>query len=204
MALSTRTLIVLGSLLAAMTLASGVLLVLQPAPVAPLTHIRLLSTDRAVDPADQLFATTSPVQHGRWQAITISYSGAAYGSGSTVAQQHEYLGLRGLGHHFVIGNGTASPDGEIEVGFRWQHQLPSGLPVSQAAGDQQSIIQICLIGDGRKAPPTDSQLRELLWLVRNLQLRTGIPSSKVGLIDAGPFAVGPYFPELVLRQQLFR
>jgi hypothetical protein len=108
--------------MAAMTVASAILLVLQPAPVTPASHLHLLSTERAYDPAGALFETLVPVLPGRWDTIAVSFSGHRFGSAQTVGMQHEGMGLGGLGHHFVIGNGTGSADGRIDVGFRWQHQ----------------------------------------------------------------------------------
>ncbi|MCC7145212.1 MAG: hypothetical protein IT443_02065 [Phycisphaeraceae bacterium] len=200
---SRRTLIVLGSLLAAMTIASALLLILQPAPAVPFSHIRLLSTDRATSPVEQLFQTINPVQSGRWKSVTVRLSGNTYGSAQTVTSQHELLGLRGLGYHFVMGNGSASPDGQIEVGFRWQHQMESAMPLGTPA-DSPDHIQICLIGSARDGGSTPRQVQELVWLLRNLQLRLGISADKISFVQVGPFAVGAAFPEMLIRQQLFQ
>jgi hypothetical protein len=37
-------------------------------------------------------------------------------------KQHKARGWDGLGYHFVIGNGSDTADGEIEVGHRWKIQ----------------------------------------------------------------------------------
>jgi hypothetical protein len=200
-----RTLVVLGSLMAAMTLASAVLLALQPAPIMPVSHLHLLSTERAYDPADALFETLVPVLPGRWERIAVSFSGHRFGSSQTVGMQHEGLGLGGLGHHFVIGNGTGSADGRIDVGFRWQHQQSGRVPwhVQPRPGSAEArTLYVCVIGDGRESGPTRNQLRELTWLVRLLQARLEIASEQVELVDLGPYTVGPRFPVIELRQQL--
>lgn len=197
----------LGSLVAAMTLASGVLLMLQPEPVIPVSHLRLLSTERTYDPADALFETLVPVMPSRWEAIAVSFSGHRFGSAQTVGLQHEGMGLGGLGFHFVLGNGTGSADGLIDVGFRWQHQQAGHTPwaVQPRPGSAAArTVQICVVGDGRAAEPTHRQLRELVWLVRELQTRLNIPAENVRLIDLGPYSVGSHFPALDFRQQLLR
>lgn len=188
-----------------MTLASGVLLMLQPAPISPASHVRLLSTERTYDPADALFQTLVPVMSSRWEAIAISFSGHPFGSSQTVGLQHEGMGLGGLGHHFVVGNGTGSGDGLIDVGFRWQHQQAARTPwrvQPQPGSAAARTIQICLIGNGRDSGPTRDQVRELIWLVRELQNRLRIPGENVELLDLGPYTVGARFPVLEFRQQL--
>lgn len=202
MAPSHRTLIVLCSLIAAMTLVSGTLLLLHPAPIPPLTHIHLLSTDDDLDPAEILFSTTRPAEATGWRGVSISYSGHSYGSIQTISQQHDAMGLGGVAHHFVIGNGTGSGDGQIDVGFRWRHQEPSGLTMLQPGRDPL-LIDICLIGDG-KAPPTAAQVRELVWLIRQLQSHLGIPTSQVVMASEQPTTLAGGFPEAAFRDQLYQ
>lgn len=197
--------VVLGSLMAAMTLASAILLTLQPAPVTPVSHLHLLSTERAYDPAGALFKTLVPVAAGRWEAVAVSFSGHRFGSAQTVGMQNEGMGLGGLGHHFVIGNGTGSADGRIDVGFRWQHQQAGRVPwhsQPREGSPAARTIHICLVGDAREAGPTRNQVRELVWLLRLLQERLQIPAERIELLDLGPYTVGPRFPVIELRQQL--
>ena len=52
-------------------------------------------------------------------------------------------GILQVFYHFVIGNGTDSQDGEIEVGWRWRRQIEV-----ERSGD----IQICLVGDFNRQP----------------------------------------------------
>lgn len=191
--------------MAAMTAASAVLLMLQPAPVTPVSHLHLLSTERAYDPADALFQTLVPVLPGRWESIVVSFSGHRFGSAQTVGMQHEGMGLGGLGYHFVIGNGTGSADGRIDVGFRWQHQQAGRVPwhsQPRTGTSAARAVHVCLVGDGRTTGPTRNQVRELAWVLRLLQARLEIPAEKVELLDLGPYTVGPRFPVIELRQQL--
>ena len=62
----------------------------------------------------------------------IHQSGSAYGKPSTIEAEHVAQNLRGLGHHFVIGNGSGMDDGEVHVGYRWLDQLPG----AHAAGTE--------------------------------------------------------------------
>jgi hypothetical protein len=51
----------------------------------------------------------------------------------------------GLAYHFVIGNGTSSGNGEIEVGNRWRRQINGGHVHSDYLNNIS--LGICLVGD---------------------------------------------------------
>lgn len=200
-----RTLLVLATLIAAMTLASGVLLVLEPQPLAPGSQIVLSSIDGTIDPERVLFNTPALADRHAWSAIVIQQSGGAEGSAAKLSQLHEKLGLGGLGYHFVIGNGQGMPDGQIEAGFRWTRQIRGAFNsgVNNPALDRRTI-GVCLIGDGRHQPPTESQIRELVWLVRKLQAKFDIPADRV-MLQTRPEqggVVSRLFPVADFRQQL--
>ncbi len=117
-----------------------------------------------------------------WQAIVIHH--AAFQSGDALAIHKVHLGngWDGLGYHFVIGNGTQSGDGEIEVGFRWRDQL-KGAHARAAPGDDNRwnlhSIGICLVGDFTTAPPSQRQMDALVRLVRALMAEYHIPARDV-------------------------
>ncbi|MFQ5589758.1 MAG: peptidoglycan-binding protein, partial [Phycisphaerae bacterium] len=52
----------------------------------------------------------------RWTTIVIHHSATETGGASLFDRFHRKRGWDGLGYHFVIGNGTDTPDGLIEVG----------------------------------------------------------------------------------------
>ena len=201
-----RTLLVLASLIAAMTVTAGVLILLEPGPVAPVTGISLTSIDRAGQARDTLFATSPAPQPGRWGAIVIHHSDSDSGSAKSIGQFHEKIGIKGgLGYHFVIGNGKGAPDGQVEVGYRWRHQL-SGVHASGADGKwyNENAIAFCIVGECNKEEPTAAQMRELYWLVQQLQARFHLPASRVFLHSdiAQTSSPGKLFPIANFRQQL--
>jgi len=193
-----RTLIVLGSLVMGMTLTSGLLLVLEPGPVAPLTGVSLQSIDRGTQSsgAGQLFDHPDPSRD--WRGIIVHASGSEEGSARTLDQLHKELGRSGLGYHFVINNGSFREDGLIELGPRWRQQMPGAYvsgPRSQPVNDR--FIGVSLIGDDQQQDfPSQEQMQELLWLVKRLQQRYDIPSQAV-IVDTGPT-----FPHTRFRKQL--
>ena len=199
-----RTLTVLASLIGGMTLAGGLLLVLEPGPVAPLSHITLYSTDQthAAEPEDRLFALDA--QARPWRGIVIHDTGSLHGSARSLNRVHQQANGTGLGYHFVINNGTGEEDGLIEVGFRWEKQYAG----AYVAGDQaepwnHGYIGVALVGNADDRPLTRKQLRELVWLVQQLQARFDIPRSEVyAALGASNERLAAHFPHAWFRRQL--
>ena len=77
----------------------------------------------------------------------------------------------GLAYHFVIGNGTSSRDGQIEIGDRWRRQINGG----HVHSDYMNNIGlgICLVGDFNRDQPTRAQLEACEELIRYLRERCG-------------------------------
>lgn len=201
-----RTILVLGSLVAAMTVASSILLVLEPTPTQPGQSQLLSSIDASMPAESMLFKTEVAASRDRWQAIVIHHSGSLSGSAQAMNRDHMQSGLSGLGYHFVIHNGRGGPDGEIFLGYRWQYQV-EGAHTAGEDGDwyNKNAIGICLIGDPDRHAPTDAQIRELLWLVQALQRQYDIPSREVYVVGSDadqPANPGRFFPIADLRQQL--
>jgi hypothetical protein len=197
-----RTTLVLVVLVAAMTLASGILLVLEPRPVGAGDPIVLSVLDRPAGGAS-LFDTTPAPRPNAWTTIIIQNSGAPAGSADTLGKTHEKIGLGGLGYHFVIGNGSGAPDGQIVAGFRWTRQVRGAFPGGALDPPGRRTLSICLIGDGNH-PPTDAQLRQLVWLVRQLQGRFHIPADHILTPRLDPrTGRGIAFPTAAFRQQLY-
>jgi len=114
-----------------------------------------------------------------WRHIVIHHSASATGSAAIFDREHrEQRGWDGVGYHFVIGNGSASGDGQVEPTYRWRQQLQgahAGVPEYNLHG-----IGICLVGDfERGGPPSPRQMASLRALVRFLQVKTGVPTCEV-------------------------
>lgn len=205
--ISTRAKVVWAALLGAMTTTGGALYALQGGPSPRLDGVSLLPLVAAAGPSsiEKVFRTAEPLKTGGWQAIVIHHSGSVVGSPAMIADQHRAMGLDGLGHHFVVGNGRGMQDGEISVGYRWINQLP-GAHVAGAEGDwyNRHSIGICLVGDGQRRGFTDLQMGRLVELVASLCRELQIPIDRVYLhSDLTQIAdPGPLFPEAAFRQRL--
>jgi hypothetical protein len=111
------------------------------------------------------------------------------------------------GYHFVLGNGSLSGEGEIEVGSRWRKQK-HGAHARGACGEQcynQHGIGICLVGDFEElGPPSRLQMDALVRLCKWLMATYDIPADKViGHEHCKPTKCpGRHFPWAELRRRL--
>jgi N-acetylmuramoyl-L-alanine amidase len=105
-----------------------------------------------------------------WRTITIHHSGTKQGSARLFDRDHTRRRMGGLFYHFVIGNGTYTPDGAIEVGWRWKEQVKANRPED---------IQICLVGNFDNQALSDAQMDSTVKLVHVLRKQYGIPLSAI-------------------------
>jgi N-acetyl-anhydromuramyl-L-alanine amidase AmpD len=179
----------------------------KPAPRVDGLSLPPLAAPAGTSDVEAIFNTRTPVSQTQWTGIVIHHSGSPYGTAATIAREHEAMNFKGLGHHFVIGNGNGMEDGELHVGYRWLDQLP-GAHAAGPRGDEHNLhsISICLVGDGDRAPFTPAQLRRLSQLVTALQREFKIPPGHVLLHRdiAQTRDPGAFFPEADLRRSIAR
>jgi hypothetical protein len=115
----------------------------------------------------------APVQRARWKFVIVHNSGTRQGSARVFDYYHRHVRRmrNGLAYHFVIGNGTSTRNGQIEIGDRWVHQIRGG----HVHSDYMNTIGlgICLVGDFNRDQPTRAQLEACEELIRYLQERCG-------------------------------
>lgn len=200
-ATSARAKVVWVSFLAAMTLVGGLLLVLDGRPVPRIDGLSLsplAATGWSRGPAaDPVHITRRPLDHQRWQAIVIHHSGSTVGTPASIEAEHQSRNLKGLGHHFIIGNGNGMEDGQVHVGYRWLDQLP-GAHAAGPYGNAYNLhaISICLVGDGNRRPFTAMQLQQLSTLIEKLRAEFSISDDRIVLHSdiAGVEDPGRLFP----------
>jgi N-acetylmuramoyl-L-alanine amidase len=115
----------------------------------------------------------APVTQGRWQFIVVHNSGTRQGNASVFDYYHRHVRRmqNGLAYHFVIGNGTSTGNGQIEVGDRWRRQINGGHVHSDYLNN--IALGICLVGDFNRDQPTRAQLDSCEELIRYLRQRCG-------------------------------
>jgi N-acetyl-anhydromuramyl-L-alanine amidase AmpD len=143
----------------------------------------------------------------KWKAIVIHHSATETGNAAMFDKEHEERGWEGVGYDFVIGNGTDSRDGQVEVTFRWRQQKTGAHCKTPNNWANEEAVGICLVGDFSKRQPTRRQMRSLEELVEFLQKRYGIRKSRVYGHKHTPGArptdcPGRYFPMGRLKSAL--
>ncbi|MFI5380694.1 MAG: peptidoglycan recognition family protein [Tepidisphaerales bacterium] len=112
-----------------------------------------------------------------WKYVVVHHSDTKVGGAVSFDNGHRARGWECLGYDFVIGNGTYTRDGEIEVGQRWVRQM-----VGAHAGVEEFNkygIGICLVGDFQNTRPSAAQLKSLAYLTGYLQRTYHIPANRV-------------------------
>ncbi len=142
----------------------------QPLPMPPVPR-----AGRADVPSDWLPVAPS----NGWKYIIVHHSATPAGSAAKFDRDHRAKGWDELGYHFVIGNGTLSGDGQVEVGSRWSKQK-HGAHAKTADGRYNDFgIGICLVGNFELERPTPAQTASLAKLVGYLMNACNIPADQV-------------------------
>ena len=124
------------------------------------------------------------VARGRWRYIVVHNSGTKQGNAKAFDYYHRRVRKmqNGLAYHFVIGNGSSSGDGEVEIGGRWVRQINGGHVHSDYLNN--IALGICLVGDFNRTVPTRSELESLEELIRYLRNRVGKIDGKPSIVKA--------------------
>lgn len=126
----------------------------------------------------QIYCKTTDIARG-WKYIVIHHSATKAGSAAAFHRHHTEQGYGGLCYHFVIGNGSGTPDGMIEEGFRWKEQM-AGTHVDINSWYHNIFgIGICLVGNLEKNPPTHAQVEALSGLLKELTEKYDIPKDNI-------------------------
>jgi hypothetical protein len=122
------------------------------------------------------------VARNRWKYIIVHNSGTRQGNARIFDYYHRYVRRmpNGLAYQFVIGNGTSSGNGQIEIGNRWVRQLNGG----HVHSDYLNYISIgiCLVGDFNRDLPTKAEYEALDELIRYLRRRVGKVDGRYSIV----------------------
>ena len=136
----------------------------------------------------------------RWTDIIIHHSGTDVGGAARFDKFHRSgRGWDELGYHFVIGNGTDTPDGLVEVGSRWQKQKHGAHCKTESNYFNLHGIGICLVGDFQNHPPSSAQLSSLEKLIQFLLREAHIDRARIrthGSVTGNTACPGYRFPSL--------
>jgi LysM repeat protein len=170
-----------------------------PTPLpSPLPQLTFLSPARA--------QIDSARDHMReWEYIVVHHSGTSGGNATIFDAYHKERGMEnGMAYHFVIGNGSDSGNGQIEVGNRWRRQIQGGHLASDSLNE--IAIGICLVGDFTHHQPSPRQIEALTELVQHLREISPSPRLKFRLhreINTKPTECpGKLFPSSKIHEVL--
>ena len=124
-----------------------------------------------------------------WQYIVIHHSATHTGGAERFDDEHRDKGWDELGYHFVVGNGSDTPDGAVEVGSRWSKQKHGAHAKTADNRFNELGIGVCLVGNFDDESPSRRQMHALTVLVGHLMAEYNIPASRViGHGDTKPTA----------------
>jgi hypothetical protein len=152
----------------------------KPAPVKPAPKVVAQAPKPAPQPAFVVPAEWSPkARPNGWKWIVIHHSATPGGGAKAFDRMHKAKGWDELGYHFVIGNGTDTSDGLVEIGPRWTKQK-WGAHAKTADNKYNNYgIGICLVGNFDNERPTKAQVQSVSRLVAFLMKTYNVPAERV-------------------------
>jgi len=195
------------ALIASMTVAGGLLVAFNRKPALGSDGLAILPLMATGVPnsIEVILNTRNEITKSRWASIVIHATGAPAATQASLDSNARSMGLRGVGYHFVIGNGNGMGDGELFVTDRWLNQK-NGAHVSGRRGDElnKQAIGICLVGDGDHQKFTDAQLTRLVQVLDTLKRELEIPTDRIYLHSdvAAVSSPGKLFPAVEVRKML--
>lgn len=155
-----------------------------PAPAPVKVAPKVVTPKVAVKPAPEL-ATPIPAEWAvrtrpnDWKWIVIHHSATPSGGAKAFDKMHKAKGWDELGYHFVVGNGTDTSDGQVEVGPRWPKQKWGAHAKTPDNRFNKFGIGICMVGNFDNERPTKAQMESLSRLVAYLMKTYKIPADRV-------------------------
>jgi len=116
-----------------------------------------------------------------WEYIVIHHSATPTGGAAAFDRMHRQKGWDELGYHFVIGNGSDTRDGQVEVGSRWPKQKHGAHAKTPDNRFNERGIGICLVGNFDNERLDGGQRQSLARLVAYLMKTYQIaPANVIG------------------------
>jgi len=166
MSRQNRTFFVWVSLVASMTIAGFLLMLLDQQ--TPVTGAYSLASYLRLDPIENAAFRPISVPLGTWNRIEVYYSRTSSGNAADLAMVSTLRDTARADFHFVVGNGKGAGDGQIQCTDSWIHQKSAN-----------GIIRICVVGDLYSSPVTDYQIRRTTTLVESLSRHFNIKTQYI-------------------------
>lgn len=161
-----RTFFVWISLLASMTIAGLLLMVLDQQK--PITGAYSLASYLRLDPIENAAFRPITTPPANWNRIEVYYSRTSSGNAEDLAMVSAMRESPRADFHFLVGNGRGAADGQIQCTQNWILQKSTN-----------GIIRICVVADLYDSPVTDYQIRRTTALVEVLSRRFNIKTQYI-------------------------
>jgi hypothetical protein len=156
---------------------------LTPPPPAPIVRppapVAVAPPDKIKTPAGIPAAWVPTIRANSWRWIVIHHSATPTGCAATFDRMHKQKGWDELGYHFIVGNGSDTRDGQVEVGPRWRKQKWGAHAKTPDNKYNDYGIGICVVGNFDITRPSSKQLESVSKLVAYLQRTYNIPPERV-------------------------
>lgn len=148
-------------------------------------------------------AWVPPVPSRPWRWIVVHHSDTTTGGAVAFDKMHRAKGWDELGYDFVIGNGSDTGDGQVEVGSRWIKQKIGAHAKTSDNRFNEYGIGICMVGNFMVERPTQAQMKSLDKLIAYLMVTYHItPDNILGHRDTKPTECpGQYVSLPLIRRQ---
>ena len=147
-----------------LTAAHPAVVPLSPQPAVPVPPPHAMLAKVPARPAPPRVAANvpkgwvPPVPARPWRWIVIHHSDTETGGLAFIDRLHKARGWDGIGYDFVVGNGTDTGDGQVEIGYRWTQQSVGAHAKTPDNRFNEYGIGICLVGNMMDHPPTAKQM----------------------------------------------
>ena len=153
-----------------------------PAPVAPAKPV--MPAPAPVARGGGMMIPREWVPNGnaekrQWRWIVIHHSATPTGGAGSFSRMHKSKGWDELGYHFVVGNGTDTRNGQVEVGDRWPVQKHGAHAKTPDNRFNDYGIGICLVGNFDLNSPSTDQMKSVARLVAYLSKKYNIPPDRI-------------------------
>ena len=189
----SRTMKTLGALVAAMTVGSVALILMETAPIRPPVTNLSAVTSLADESSEAISQTNVAIKAAKWRQIVVHTSVEPLDADRDC--------------HFVIEQTPGSDGKSVRATSLWDRQAEGNHVFASGYNWNASSIGVCLIGDFSQTPPTASQMRSLIGLIRSLQQTCGVTADRVYLawdIDPRTASPGAAFPAREFNGSLLR
>lgn len=170
MASRNRTVKIWTILVASMTAGAAVLMVLDNHKIS--AGAFSLSSFQQLGSVEHAIGTENRnINTQKWNSISIFFSNTAGGNVENIALAQGLVNSDEADFHFLVGNGDGALDGHIIPSQRWKNQL--------RCIDKSIAIKICIVADGTKTLPTDTQIKRTSALIDRLAKMHKIKSTNI-------------------------